>query len=137
MGSNDPALKRYIRSINRALPCHGKMKRHIISQIRNSIEDYIQADPEADFAAVQAHFGTKQEIVAGYVAYEDTSVLMQKISIKKKVLAIVAGVMAAVLMMWAGAVIWATMDAWDSTRGHTDTFVENYSQSSDIGGPIS
>lgn len=125
MSRNDFAMKRYIRSINRTLPCHGKMKRHIVSQIRCSIEDYLQEKPNADLAMVQAHFGTTQEIAAGYVAYEDTSVLMQKISIKKKVLIIVAGVMVAILLMWAGTVVWATMDAWDSTRGHTETFVEN------------
>ena len=124
MGSNDPALKRYIRSINRALPCHGKMKRHIISQIRNSIEDYIQADPEADFSAVQAHFGTKQEIVAGYVAYEDTSVLMQKISIKKKVLMIVAGAVAIALLVWAGVVTKAAIDLNTKTERYIQVTLE-------------
>ena len=124
MGSNDPALKRYIRSINRALPCHGKMKRHIISQIRNSIEDYIQADPEADFAAVQAHFGTKQEIVAGYVAYEDTSVLMQKISIKKKVLMIVAGAVAIALLVWAGVVTKAAIELNTKTERYIQVTLE-------------
>ena len=137
MGSNNPVLKQYIRSIRHSLPCHGKMKRHIVSQIRSSVEDYLLENPGADLAAIQAHFGTQQEIAAGYVTYEDTSVLLQKISIRKKVLIIVAGVMAVILLMWAGTVIWAAMDAWDSTRGHTDTFVENYSQSSNIGGQLS
>lgn len=125
MSSNDFAMKRYIRSINRALPCHGKMKRHIVSQIRCSIEDYLQEKPNADLAMVQAHFGTTQEIAAGYVAYEDTSVLMQKISIKKKVLMMVAGVMAAILLCWISAVTWIATDAQKTNRGHIVETIEN------------
>lgn len=118
MGSNDPAFKQYIRSISHALPCSGKMKRQIISQIRDSIVDYLQENPSADFAAVQAHFGTKQEIVSSYVNYEDTSVLLRKMSIKKKVLVIVAGVMTAMLLLWLGSVSWIMIDAQKTNRGH-------------------
>lgn len=123
MSSNDFAMKRYIRSINRALPCHGKMKRHIVSQIRCSIEDYLQEKPNADLAMVQAHFGTTQEIAAGYVAYEDTSVLMQKISIKKKVLMMVAGVMAAILLIWIGVVTHAGIEAKNTSAGYIEVMI--------------
>lgn len=110
MVSNNPVLKRYIRSISRKLPS-GKMKEPIIAQIRECVVDYIQEHPEADFEMVQAHFGTPQEIAESYVNEQDTSTLLHKMSIKKKVLVIVAGVMAAVLLLWAAAVIWITVDS--------------------------
>lgn len=124
MDSNDPALKRYIRSINHALPCAGKMKRQIVSQFQDSIMDYLETNPNTDLASVQARFGTKQEIVTSYVRYEDNSVLLRKIGIKKKVLVMVAGMMAAVLLFWLGSVSWIMKDAQKTNRGHIVEAIE-------------
>lgn len=123
MGSNNPALKRYIRSISNALPCSGKMKRQVVSQIHNSIIDYVQENPDADFAAVQSHFGTPQEIAASYVDNQDTSALLRKMSIKKKVLTIVAGVMAIILLIWIGVVTWGIGEAKKTTGGIVEVIV--------------
>ena len=126
MDRNDSALKRYIRSISDALPCSVRAKTQIVSQIRESIDDYLQENPEADFAAVQAHFGTPQEIAASYVDDQDTATLLHKMSIKKKVLVIVAGVMAAIFLMWIGYITWSVTDSRNSTRGIIGMSVESY-----------
>ena len=115
MGSYDCGVKQYIRSIRRELPCSGKKKRQFISQIRCSIMDFLQENPEADLEAVQAHFGTKQEIVEDFVRNEDASDLLRKMSIKKKVLAIIAGVMIIILAIWACVVAWSMYKAQMST----------------------
>ena len=124
MDRNDSALKRYIRSISDALPCSRKMKRQIVSQLRESITDYLEQNPAADFAAVQGHFGTPQQIAASCVNDQDASTLLHKLSIKKKVLVIVAGVMAAILLMWAGYIGWAATYVWDSGKGIVKVSVE-------------
>lgn len=116
MVSNNPVLKRYIRSISRKFPS-GKMKEPIIAQIRECVVDYIQEHPEADFEMVQAHFGTPQEIAASYVTEQDAAELLKKMGIKKKVLVIVAGVMAAMFLMWIGFVAWDTIDAQRAKHG--------------------
>lgn len=108
MGNNNPALKRYIRSIRKTLPCSGKMRRTIVSQIRKSIEDYLLQNPAADLEAVQAHFGTPQQIAVNCVDGQDAFVQLKKIRTKKRVLSVTAGVMAAIFMMWAGFVAWDT-----------------------------
>ena len=124
MGSNDPGLKEYIRSISCELPCSGKKKKQIISQIRSGIMDYLQENPEADISAIQAHFGTGREIAASFVDYEDASVLLKKMSIKKKVLAIVAGVMAVTLLTWGAVVAWSVIETKKVTDGHVEVIVE-------------
>ena len=124
MGRNDPALKQYMRSLTRELPCSGKMKKQLASQIRCSIMEYLQEQPEADLAAIQAHFGTGQEIAASFVDYEDSSVLLKKMSIKKKVLTIVAGVMALVLLSWGTVVTWSVIETKKVTDGHVEVNVE-------------
>lgn len=84
MSSNSSAAKRYIRSVSDMLSCSGNAKRMIISQIRNSVADYLLQNPDADFEMIQTHFGTPQEIAASYVDAQDASVLLNQISIKKK-----------------------------------------------------
>lgn len=117
MGSNSSAAKRYIRSVSDTLSCSGKTKKRIVSQISDSVDDYLLQNPDADFEMIQMHFGTPQEIAVSYVDEQDASVLLKKMSIKKKVLVIVAGVMTAVLLMWAVVVTWAAIDAKAESGG--------------------
>lgn len=116
MGNHNTAMKEYIRSVSKALPCSGKMKKHILSQLQDSITDYLEQNPDAGLAAMQEHFGTPQQITSSYVDNQDASVLLKKMSIKKKVLTIVAGVMAAILLIWIGSVAWATYQTQISTN---------------------
>ena len=120
MGSYDCGVKQYIRSIRRELPCSGKKKRQFISQIRCSIMVFLQENPEADLEAVQAHFGTKQEIVEDFVRNEDASDLLRKMSIKKKVLAIIAGVMILITVTWGAVVIWNVIE----TKKYSEAYIE-------------
>ena len=78
MDRNDSALKRYVRSISDGLPYSMRARKQILSQIRESIDDYLQENPEADLATVQAHFGTPQEIAASFVNEQDASTLLQR-----------------------------------------------------------
>lgn len=102
MSSNDPALKRYIRNIRKTIPCSGKMKRDIVSQISKSIDDYLLQNPAADLEAVQAHFGTPQQIAVNCLDGQDAFVQLKKIRTKKRVLSVTAGVMVAIFLIWAG-----------------------------------
>lgn len=113
MGNNNPARKRYIRSIRKTLPCSGKMKRDIVSKISESIEDYLLRNPSADMEEIQAHFGTPQEIAINCVDGQDAFVQLKKIRSKKRVLSVTAGVMAASFLMWVGFVAWDAYVAQD------------------------
>lgn len=106
MSHQNPALKRYIRSIRKILPCSGKMKKNIISQISETIEDYLLQDPTADLETIQAHFGTPQEIAVHCVDGQDTFAQWKKIRNKKRILSVTAGLMAALFLLGAGFLAW-------------------------------
>lgn len=106
MGSNSSAAKHYIRSVSDVLSCTGKAKNQIVSRIRDGVEDYLLQNPDADFEMIQTHFGTPQEIASSYVNEQDTSILLKKMGIKKKILVIVASVMAAFILIWIGVAMW-------------------------------
>lgn len=119
MECNPVKLKRYIRGVSRALPCGRKVKKQIVSQIRSSIADFLRENPNADFEAVQLHFGTPKEIAASYIHEQDTTALLNTVQIKKKILAIVAGTMVLMLLMWSVALVCEMVDTYKSTHGTT------------------
>lgn len=117
MECNHVKLKRYIRRVRHALPCGRKIKKQFVSQLRDSIADYLRENPDADFEAVQLHFGAPKDIAASYIQEQDTSALLSTMQIKKKLLAIVAGTMALMLLMWAVTVGCAIVEHHNAVHG--------------------
>ncbi len=120
MGNLDTALKRYYRSIRKDLPCSYKMKKRIMQQIQESVDQFLEQNPDADFDAVQLHFGEPQTIALSYIEDQDAPELLRKMRIKKSVLAIVACTMALIVAIWLAVAVWGIIDAKDTTNGHTN-----------------
>ena len=57
-------------------------------------------------------------IAAAYVDELDTDVLLRDLRIRRKIVTITAGVMAAILTLWMGVVGWAIVRELDSSNGH-------------------
>lgn len=118
MSNLDTALKRYYRSIRKDLPCSYKMKKTIMQQIQESVGLFLEQNPDADFDAVQLHFGEPQTIALSYIEDQDAPELLRRMRIRKKALAIVAGTMALVLAVWMVAMAWAVINEQQTTGGH-------------------
>lgn len=126
MGSN-PTLKRYVRKIRKMIPCTGKMKKCIVSQISESVEDYLCQNPDADMETIQTHFGTPQEIAASCVEGRETVALVRRFRGRKKALSITAAAMAVMLLICAGVVAWnAHLHRTSDENGAKVIIVENF-----------
>lgn len=101
------ALRDYCRAVKSWLPCDAKQKRRILEKIRLDVMGYLEENPDADFAAIQARFGTPQAIASAYVDDLDTAQLLYSLRIRKRIVTIVAATMATILLTWAGVVTWA------------------------------
>lgn len=124
MVKNDPSLKRYMRQIRRELPCRLQEKKVILSHLEEGIIDYIEDNPTSDITAVQDCFGTPKEIAASYLYEQAPLVMLQKIRIKKKVLQMVAGMMAAIVLIWVSAVAVEMIDSRKSSHGYIVVTIE-------------
>lgn len=118
MGNLDAALKRYYRNISKELPCSRKTKAQIMQQIQSSVNLFMEQNPSADFDTVQAHFGEPKTIAWSYIEDQEAPELLRKMQIKKRILAIVAGTLTLVLLIWAAAMAWAIVDATDTSNGY-------------------
>ncbi len=97
-------LNNYYHGIQKALPCSGYQKQKLMADIRGSVENLLQENPDATFDTVIAHFGTPQQIADTYAAEIPPEELQKKLKIKKWVICITAGIAISAVLIWAGAV---------------------------------
>lgn len=98
-------LTRYYRSISRYLPIKNAQRQQILEQIRHSVENYLGEHPEADMAALTAHFGTPQEIAASYVENMTPEEILKKFRIRRTVLIVICSVVVVAFLIWATGLI--------------------------------
>ena len=110
-------LSNYYREIYRFLPCSGNSKKRILSRLKETINCYLEEHPEADFAQLEAHFGTPRQIADSYISELSVTEISQKIRIRKWILMIIGILCAAVLTVWLIAVGIAAVSEWKSANG--------------------
>lgn len=126
MNQIDARLRRYYRQISVILPCEKKMKKDILSRLQESVAEYRTQNPEADFSAVQAHFGSPEQIATGYVDNQDADALIKKLRIKKRVITVVAAVLAVVFVSWAAFMAWAAWDFHNSNISFVEVIITSH-----------
>ena len=110
-------LNRYYRSISRYLPMKKAQRQQIVEQIHRSVENYLEGHPEADMAALTAHFGTPQEIAASYVENMTPEEILKKFRIRRTVLIVICSAVAAAFLMWTAVVGSALMNELNAAGG--------------------
>lgn len=99
MNTAERAARRYYRKVRSWLP-GGKMRRYVMTQIRETVQEFVQEHPDADVAAIQAQLGTPQEIAAAYVENMETAAVLKDLRIRRRVLFAVCATMLAILISW-------------------------------------
>ena len=116
----------YLKRVRSYLPCSMKVKNHIMEQITENVDGYLAETPEAGYEQIVARFGAPEIIAAAYVESTGTAEILRALQIRRRIVAIVAGIMAAILLSWAVAVTWAMVDYKNcKTRTYTSTIVED------------
>lgn len=110
--------RRYLREIRSWMPCAGKMKREVLEEIRGNLLDFLSEDPDAEYPALVARFGTPQQIASTYVDEAETGELLQTLRIRRKVVKVVCITCAAVIVLWLGVVGLAYLDALNHSHGY-------------------
>ena len=108
MNTAERAARRYYRKVRSWLP-GGKMRRYVMTQIRETVQEFVQEHPEADVAAIQAQLGTPQEIAAAYVENMETAAVLKGLRIRRRVLFAVCVTTLAILISWVALVTIVTV----------------------------
>lgn len=101
MKTCDAALRRYYWQVRQYIPGAPRLKKNVLEEIKGSVALYRVENPNADFAQIQAHFGTPLQIAAAYVENLGTAELLNRLRAQRRITRIVAGAMSAALILWA------------------------------------
>lgn len=104
METIDGSVKCYCKKVRDLLPCSQKQKKEIMNQIQGNLKDFQSEHPDADFEQIVLRFGSPEMVAAAYVESTGTSEILKALRIRKRIVAIVASVMAVALFIWAAAV---------------------------------
>ena len=124
MRDRDRALKRYDREIRSYLPCSCKEQKRILEEIRGNVDSFLEDHPEADFEAIQAHFGTPHLISVSCVENMDSKDLLKTIKIRKRIVTAVAAALLAALLLRAIGLAAAYIEFYKSVHSYTETWIE-------------
>ncbi len=128
MGKCNSAVRRYLRLVRSWLPCSGKMKREIMQKIRIQAETFVAENPNADYAALEARFGTPKQIASSYVDEMGTDQLLEHLRIRKNILRIVTFGVLAIVLIWISVVSMAYYQTMNEREDRY--FVETIQQES-------
>lgn len=116
-------LNQYYRQIRRHLPCSRKQKQQIMDRFRQSVSNYREETPLADFSSIQAHFGTPEQIAHAYIAEMEIPEIARKFNIKKALISIVCASVVLALLLWALTLGAALVDNHRSEYGFYETSI--------------
>ena len=107
-----------MRKVRSYLPCSRKVKNQIMAQIADSVGGYLAEEPEAAYEQIVARFGAPETIAAAYVESTGTAEILRALQIRRRIVAIVAAVMAVILLSWAIVVTWTAINYNNSRPGN-------------------
>ena len=111
-------LKAYYRQVATWLPCGGRLKKQLMERITATVDGYLAEHPEADFAALQARFGTPQQIASAFVDEMETDELLNALRTRRRIVKIVLICAATAVAIWAIAVLSLWIIGLDNTLGY-------------------
>ena len=96
---NNPA-RRYLRKVRGLLPCSRKMKDEITAPLRRSMAEYLLEQPDASAEDFRARFGTPEVIAASCLEDVETTDLLRRLRLRRRVMAILVSAVILILLSW-------------------------------------
>ena len=94
------AARKYLRKVRALLPCSRRMKDEITAPLRRSMAEYLSEQQGATAAELQARFGTPEVIAASCLEDVDTTELLRRLLLRRRVFVIVFIAVLLFLMSW-------------------------------------
>lgn len=94
------SARKYLRKVRTLLPCSRKMKDEITAPLRRSMAEYLSEQQGATAAELQARFGTPEVIAASCLEDVDTTEVLRRLFLRRRVFVIVFIAVLLFLMSW-------------------------------------
>lgn len=118
-------FRHYVSDVSRALCCPGQMKRQILRELRDNLEEYRGDGGEMTRSAVEAAFGRPEDYAREYVqslTEEELDAALHRAKIVRIVTMIACGLI--ILGVLAFAIVFAIWNNQTATDGYFETVIE-------------
>ncbi len=107
----------YMQEIKRNLVCDNKQRKKFLSSFSDNMDEYLNDNPDADFAQLQEDLGTPEEIANAFLENTSASNIKKRMSFAKW---IIVGIIVVVLAIISTLVI----EVFDAHKQHNGQFTE-------------
>ncbi len=83
-------LNKYLKQIKKRLVCKGAQRKAFVASFEDNLEEYLKANPKADFAQLQNDMGTPEEIADAFLENESASRIKRCIVLSNLVKSVIA-----------------------------------------------
>lgn len=90
--------KKYIQEIKRNLVCNNEQRKKFLASFSDNMDEYLNNNPDADFAQLQKDLGTPEEIANAFLENASASNVKKRISFVKWIISGVAVVVLAIIL---------------------------------------
>lgn len=89
-------IKKYLKSVEKNIPCSKKVKKDCLQSLKSNIEDIISSDPNVTLSSLTEILGTPKAVADGFASELDPAQIKKYKIIKNIVIFTVFGFLAAV-----------------------------------------
>ncbi len=93
---NEREIKKYLKSIEKNIPCFKKIKKDCTQSLKSNIEDIISSDPNVTLCSLTEILGTPKAVAKGFASELDPKLIKKYKLIKSIVCITVFALLAAV-----------------------------------------
>lgn len=119
--------KQYLNQIKKLLVCKGTQRKQFMNSFSDNVDEYLNDNPDADFAQLQKDMGTPQEIADAFLENESASHIKKRMSIVRWV---IIGIIIA-LLLFVFMIVFIIIDARKDYKGYTEETITVESVSED------
>ena len=109
----------YLLRVHNLLPGNWKQRRKILSQLRACVRDYASENADIDYESIVVRFGSPEDILGAYVAELDSAAILEEITLKRRIVRIVALSMLGLILLWGSVVGLALIDSVSQSGGYS------------------
>ncbi len=112
-------VKKYYRQVQRA--CPAAYRKRLTADLQDHISDFLEAHPDADRAALTAHFGDPREFAAEYLSSLDKEQIKKELNRTAMVRRIV--ILALLIVIIGMIITFIIMMIWNARHEATITII--------------
>lgn len=111
-------VAQYCKEVKAAIQGDDDYKNSVIKNLEADLVEYISDHPDATAQNIRAYFGAPEDYARELDATLSPSEKEQRKTLRRRVLTAAVAALVAALLIWAGAVVSATVEANTRTNNH-------------------